>query len=51
MYNHFDNILSQYQCGFRKGHSAQHRHLPGKYYKLRRFEIRKGFLQHLLQTC
>ena len=24
MYNHFDNIFSKYQCGFRKGHSAQH---------------------------
>ena len=22
--NHFDNILSEFQCGFRKGHSPQH---------------------------
>ena len=24
MYDYFDSIFSKYQCGFRKGHSAQH---------------------------
>ena len=24
IYEYFENILSKYQCGFRKGHSAQH---------------------------
>ena len=50
MCDYLDSIFSKYQCGFRKGHSAQHC-LLYMTEKLNKLQIITTFLPQFLQSC